>query len=56
MELEVEDNRLIISHAVWPRAGWVEAFQLMAERGDDSLLDADVVSGSRWDEEAWEWK
>ncbi len=56
VELEIEDNRLIISQAGCPRAGWAEAFRRMAERGDDSLLDGDVVSGSRWDEEGWEWK
>jgi antitoxin MazE len=56
VELEVEDNRLVISHACRPRARWAEAFRQMAERGDDSLLDGDVVTASRWDEEGWEWK
>jgi len=56
VELDIEDNRLVISHAGRPRASWAKAFRQMAERGDDSLLDGDVVNASRWDEEGWEWK
>ncbi|MFH1219137.1 MAG: AbrB/MazE/SpoVT family DNA-binding domain-containing protein [Candidatus Eisenbacteria bacterium] len=56
VDLEVRDDRLIISSAHRPRARWAEAFRRMADRGDDVLLDPGVVSSSRWDEEAWEWK
>ncbi len=56
VELDVEENRLIISSPQSPRAGWADAFRRMALRGDDALLDAELVSGSRWDEEEWEWK
>jgi antitoxin MazE len=56
VELEVEDNRLVISRTGRPRVRWAEAFRRMGERGDDSLLDGDVVTASRWDEEGWEWK
>jgi antitoxin MazE len=56
VELTVEDSRLVISSADRPRAKWPEAFRCMAERGDDVLLDADLTSSSRWDEEGWVWK
>jgi len=56
VDLNVEENRLIISSPGRPRATWADAFRQMAERGDDVLLDVDVVSSSQWDEEGWEWK
>jgi len=37
-----------------PRAGWAEQFRLMAERGDDKLLDEPVPTA--WDETEWEWQ
>jgi antitoxin MazE len=55
VEITVEENRLVISSAERPRAGWVEAFREMARRGDDALLDSDRI-GTKWDEEEWEWK
>jgi antitoxin MazE len=55
VEITVEENRLVISSAEHPRAGWVEAFREMVRRGDDALLDSDHV-GTKWDEEEWEWK
>ena len=56
VELEVEENRLVISPAGLPRASWAEAFRIMAARGDDTLLDGDAAAASRWDEEEWEWE
>lgn len=56
VDLNVEENRLIISSPERPRATWADAFRRMARRGDDVLLDEDVVSSSQWDEEGWEWK
>jgi len=38
-----------------PRAGWDEGFRLMAERGDDRLLDEKSVNQSNWDAKEWEW-
>ncbi|MBJ6800324.1 hypothetical protein [Geomonas propionica] len=34
------------------REGWEEKFRLMAEQGDDNLLDEDFVQ-TKWDEEEW---
>ena len=55
VELTVEQDRLIVRPVGQPRAGWDEQFRLMAERGDDRLLDEGSLSLSRWDAEAWEW-
>jgi antitoxin MazE len=55
VELEVQPNQIVIRSASRPRRGWAEAFQAMAARGDDALLDPDAPSGSDWDEEEWEW-
>jgi antitoxin MazE len=54
IELELQDDCIVIRSAHYPRSGWEDAFQAMAERGDDSLLDKVSVS-TAWDEEEWEW-
>ncbi len=55
VELEVQDNQIVIRSAEHPRQGWEEAFRLMAERGDDPLLDEDLISQTHWDEAEWQW-
>ncbi len=55
VELEVQQDRIVIHSARRPRQGWEEQFRLMAEQGDDRLLDAEVPSLTRWDEDEWEW-
>ncbi|HEV8580771.1 MAG TPA: AbrB/MazE/SpoVT family DNA-binding domain-containing protein [Thermoanaerobaculia bacterium] len=55
VEIEVEDDHLVIRAVGHPRAGWAEAFQAMAQHGDDVLLDGETLSLTRWDEEEWEW-
>ena len=54
-ELEVEDGSLIVRPVAKPRQGWDEAFRLMAERGDDALLDGDEFPATAWDDTEWEW-
>lgn len=54
VEVEAEGNRLVIRPVASPRAGWKEAFQAMADAGDDQMLDDELVA-SRWDEEEWVW-
>lgn len=56
VELEVEGNRLVISALSHPRAGWDEAFEVMARQGDDDLLDGGDLLSTQWDEEGWEWR
>ena len=55
VELEVEDQKIVISHVRKSREDWERQFKLMAERGDDKLLDVGMVGLSSWDEEDWEW-
>lgn len=54
VELEVQPHQIVIRATKRPREGWNEAFRAMAIRGDDSLLDPDVIETS-WDDEEWEW-
>ncbi|HEX7124309.1 MAG TPA: AbrB/MazE/SpoVT family DNA-binding domain-containing protein [Thermodesulfobacteriota bacterium] len=55
VELEAQPNQIIIRSATRPRRGWAEAFQAMADQGDDVLLDPGAPGGSEWDAEEWEW-
>jgi len=55
VELTVEEGQLVIRPVRRSRQGWNEAFQHMAERGDDQMLDAAAVSLTQWDEDEWEW-
>jgi antitoxin MazE len=55
VEIIAKNGSLVIRSAKQPRAGWAEAFEEMARRGDDALLD-DAPSLSTWDEENWEWR
>lgn len=54
VDLLVEGQQLVIRPAQHPRAGWDEAARLMAESGDDRLLDGDH-STSSFDDEEWQW-
>lgn len=53
VELRAEDGRIVIEAASHPRAGWAEAARLMAERGDDFLLDPPTPTA--FDDEEWTW-
>ncbi len=55
VELAVQDNQLVIRPAQRPRNGWDEQFRLMAERGDDRLLDAEAASLTAWGATEWDW-
>jgi antitoxin MazE len=55
VDLEVKDEKIIISPVKKPRQDWDRQFKLMAERGDDKLIDSEVVSLTSFDEEEWEW-
>ena len=55
VDLEVKDEKIIISPLKKPRQDWDRQFKLMAERGDDKLVDSEVVSLTSFDEEEWEW-
>ena len=55
VELEVQDNQIVIRPSANRRQGWEEAFQRMAERGDDALVLGEESLGHSWDEEEWRW-
>ena len=55
VELEAEGDRIIIRPVRQPRQDWAEAFRVMAERGDDKLLDAKAQTQTRWTEDEWQW-
>ena len=56
VEISAEDDALVVRPVKKPRAGWAAAFQQMARRGDDALLDDVPPSLSAWDEGEWEWR
>ena len=56
VEICAEEQSLVIRSVRKPRDGWAAAFQQMAERGDDALLDNAAPSLSQWDEDEWEWR
>ncbi len=55
VELAVQRDHLVIRPLRRPRQGWDEQFRIMAERGDDRLLDEPTPSPTQWDEDEWEW-
>jgi antitoxin MazE len=55
VELDVQDGMLIVRRAEEARAGWQETFREMAERGDDTLLDAKSLPSTNWDNSEWKW-
>jgi antitoxin MazE len=55
VELEAEDGRIIIRSTKQPRQDWERAFRVMAERGDDSLIDDGSLARTQWDEDEWQW-
>ena len=56
VELEVRDQQILIRAVRKPRQDWGRKFRLMAEKGDDRLLDRDIAGQTSWDEEEWQWK
>lgn len=52
--LEAQAGQITIRAAARAREGWAEHFKLMAEHGDDALLDIETVT-TTWAEEEWEW-
>jgi len=55
IELVLQQDQIVIRPAHRVRHGWDEAFQAMAGRHDDELLDGKVLVSTAWDEEEWEW-
>ena len=54
VEIGAKGDSLVIRPAYRPRSGWAAAFQEMAARGDDRLLDETSPGFSNWDRTEWE--
>lgn len=54
VELEAHPGELIIRPADGSRHGWAQAFENMAQYGDDKLLDEDGTS-TEWSRKEWKW-
>lgn len=55
VELETRGDYLVVKSAQKPRQGWNEAFQAMAKRGDDALLEGNVLIETPWEKDEWKW-
>lgn len=56
VKLEVLRGQIIIRPVRKARQGWAEACRVMAERGDDKLLDKETLAyQSSWDKTEWVW-
>lgn len=55
VELEVDQTRIIIRPISNPRSGWDNAFKVMAQNGDDALVNGDDAFSHSWDDEEWQW-
>jgi antitoxin MazE len=53
VEIAVQGDQLVIRSTSRPRDGWEEQFRVMAEHGDDQLLDDSVLTA--WDKTEWTW-
>ncbi|WP_394793213.1 AbrB/MazE/SpoVT family DNA-binding domain-containing protein [Armatimonas sp.] len=55
VELDVEEGKLIVRSARPARQGWDAQFRAMAETREDTLLDNEVLTLTRWETEEWSW-
>ena len=53
VELDVQEGKIVLSPVRDLRRGWAEAARILAERGEDRLLDEHLPT--HFDEEEWEW-
>lgn len=56
VEIIAGREKLTIRKAIRPREGWAEAFEEMASRGDDALIDGIGNLPNAWDLSEWEWR
>ena len=53
VNLEIRDGELVISPSERLRDGWAESARVLAERGEDKLLDP--ILPTDFDEQEWQW-
>lgn len=54
VDIPVKKDSLVNRPLSRTRAGWDEAFQQMADRGDDAPVLGETVT-SEWDDREWRW-
>lgn len=55
VQIEVDTDRLILRSIPGHRREWDKHFQLMAQQGDDRLLDEEILIRTDWEDTEWEW-
>ncbi len=55
VEVEAQLGQLVIRPVTLARQGWEQAFQAMAQAGDDHLLDPDPLVETAWEAAEWAW-
>jgi antitoxin MazE len=55
VELDVDKDQIIIRPVANPRAGWDDAFNAMADKGDDMIIDEVENISHSWDDDEWQW-
>ncbi len=55
VEIDVEKDKIIIRPITNPRADWDKAYETMADKGDDALINGNENISHSWDEEEWQW-
>jgi antitoxin MazE len=55
IEMDVQGDTLIVHPVRNTLQGWDEQFAIMAQLGDDKLLDSEAISLSKWGKYEWEW-
>jgi antitoxin MazE len=53
VELRTEGDQLVVGPSRKPRQDWDEAFRTMAERGDDAMVEGDVLVETGWERDEW---
>jgi antitoxin MazE len=53
VDLELHPEGILIRNAQKPRAGWAEAFKVMAENEDDDLANERTLND--FDRKDWQW-
>ena len=55
VDIEVQGNQIVLRSLRRAREGWEESFSRMATKGDDRLLDENLLKQTSWDEKEWQW-
>ena len=55
VEVEAQLGQLVIRPVTLARQGWDQAFQTMAQAGDDHLLDPAPLVETEWEAAEWAW-